>query len=162
MILIITSCSKSKKETSAIASEFYTGQFFRSIKKFAINNSFDFKILSAKYGLVSMNDLIEPYDIKLRIKSNIKSIQSKISESFSEIIQKYDKIIFIMGKVYLSVFEKFLSNKNISYFVDHRGIGGFNQIGFILEHLSVNQINNLITLNKKELTIEDLRQLEGC
>lgn len=99
----------------------YIGSFFKAQLEWAKKNFEKDKIyiLSAKYGLLKLNDFIEPYNIKMGEKGSIDLI--KISQQ----IKKYninEKIYSSAGKDY-----RFLLNKvfiNIEYPFKHlKGMG---------------------------------------
>ena len=71
-ILIITSCSKNKASRPMQAKNLYEGQFFKGVKHFSENFGFDLAILSAKYGLISSNQVIKPYNKKIQKKNEIE------------------------------------------------------------------------------------------
>jgi len=96
--LVITGCSKKKLEHKAKA-----GTFFKKSKKLAKINNFDLKILSGKYGLLDPEMVIEPYNQKIRTKSDIERIRKQVSPIIDRIKEEYDLIILIMGKTYNSI-----------------------------------------------------------
>jgi len=126
-ICIIAGCSQKKLPYKAPAIELNQGQLFRSIRKLAIKNNFDMKILSGKYGLLDPATIIEPYNQKIRSKKDILDISLKISDKINQVIKDYDKIIVIMGSDYRKVLEPFFNEKFIVVF-DKRGIGGYLQL----------------------------------
>ena len=69
-IPIIISCGSSKIETEkpVMAYSLYSGGFFKKVLKTAIHLSDSVFILSAGYGLLNLNYLILPYDIKITPK----------------------------------------------------------------------------------------------
>ena len=66
-ILILTSCSAKKKKTPERmkAIDLYNGDLFNLVKKFVKRNNFTFRIISAKYGLISPDEEIEYYNKKI-------------------------------------------------------------------------------------------------
>lgn len=123
-ICIIAGCSQKKLNYAAPAHDLNQGQLFKSIKKLAIKNNFDLKILSGKYGLLDGIEIIGPYNQKIRTKKDISEIRSKVLPTLKYIWKKYDTIIVIMGKNYRIVLEPYLDKKFIIVF-DKRGIGGY-------------------------------------
>ena len=108
-IAIISSCSLSKIETSAPikASQLYIGREFNILKRLKLNHNFDHYIISAKYGLISSEELINPYDktfLDLTLH-DIEAISSelKIREHLELIINsgKYKMIFLILGNQYM-------------------------------------------------------------
>jgi len=65
--IALVGCGKSKLDRAAPARELYTGPLFRSALSYALEpDRFDsVYILSAKYGLLYLDEKIEPYDLAL-------------------------------------------------------------------------------------------------
>jgi len=126
-ICVIAGCSHKKLSYRAPAIELNQGQLFRAIKKLAAKNKFDLKILSGKYGLLDPDQIIEPYNQKIRTKKDILDISLKIKQKIEQIIRDYEKIIVIMGNNYRKALEPFFNEKFIIIF-DKRGIGGYLQL----------------------------------
>lgn len=64
---VVISCGAAKVETlqPVQAWRLYTGGYFKTMLDLATRASADVKILSAEYGLLELNDLILPYDLKM-------------------------------------------------------------------------------------------------
>jgi cytoplasmic iron level regulating protein YaaA (DUF328/UPF0246 family) len=121
--LIITSCSKKKDQSRGEmkSAKRYCGQFFNLTQQFAYKNDYDLLIISAKYGLLRPDDMIENYDLRLNNQKEALQLRSKVIPQLKEIIKEenYDRIIIIMGKLYKKVIEDlvderfvFLESKN--------------------------------------------------
>jgi len=123
-ICIIAGCSQKKLSYAAPAAELNQGQLFRSIKKLANNFHFDLKILSGKHGILDQDEIIEPYNQKIRTKRDISDVRNKAWPKLEQIHNSYERIIIIMGSSYREVLEPFFDNKFIIIF-DKRGIGGY-------------------------------------
>lgn len=123
-IVIICSCSKQKLSNPAPAKYLYQGVLFKKIKKLAQYKKLDFRILSAKYGILNPNELIKPYDKTIKSKRDIINLRKKIMSAVKKIETDYSLIILIMGKKYRMVFEPFLNNPKYKMIYDSRGIGG--------------------------------------
>lgn len=113
-------CSKTKNNSPCTAEKMYQGELFKKSLKYCKNNYDIVFILSAKYGLLELNDFIEPYEETL----NNKTEQEK--KQWAEIIktQMKEKNIFssevdiLAGKNYY----KYLNYNNIPL-ADKKGIG---------------------------------------
>jgi hypothetical protein len=64
---IIVACGSKKLDRPASARCLYTGPYFKACLAYALTiaPAKDIFILSAKYGLIGLNDVIEPYDKRL-------------------------------------------------------------------------------------------------
>jgi hypothetical protein len=102
--LVLISCVKTKLHRSAKAEELYTSDLFRKSYQYArsLNPDMIF-ILSAKYGLLPSEKIIEPYEMTL---NSMKAADRKIwSATILEDLRKYadpnkDKFIFLCGAKY--------------------------------------------------------------
>lgn len=67
--ILITSCSATKLGEPAEAAEFYQGQLFKLVKRYAELSTprvfAAWAIVSAKHGLVMPSQVVEPYDMSL-------------------------------------------------------------------------------------------------
>lgn len=62
---LLVGCSAQKLATPAEAQDLYQGDLFRKARAYAEALGADWRILSAKYGLLHPADVIEPYDLCL-------------------------------------------------------------------------------------------------
>lgn len=62
----LVSCVKRKGPLRAPARDLYTSPLFRKMRRYAIAHSDRWFILSAKYGLVHPDAMIEPYEVTLK------------------------------------------------------------------------------------------------
>jgi hypothetical protein len=60
--IVLVSCGKRKLSKAAPAKEMYTSPRFRMARAYAERIGDDWRILSAKYGLLKPDEVIEPYD----------------------------------------------------------------------------------------------------
>ncbi|MBA7467105.1 hypothetical protein ES707_02301 [subsurface metagenome] len=137
--MIIAGCSQKKLNCAAPAIELNQGQLFRSIKKLAKAHNFDLKILSGKYGLLDSDQIISPYNQKIRTKKDVLRVRRIITPRLIEIHDYYDLIIVILGKKYLEVIEPLIDNKFLILY-DRRGIGGYLSLFSKYNKLPKNQL----------------------
>lgn len=64
---VFISCVKSKRKTKAKARDMYISPLFRYSLKYALSLTSENKIyiLSAKYGLLKLDEVINPYELTL-------------------------------------------------------------------------------------------------
>lgn len=86
---MLVPCSKSKANVSCQAKDMYTSERFKKIKTIAENCGWKWYIISAKYGLLSPYDVIEPYDMRLSCCS--VEYQQKWATDILYKLSKYDK-----------------------------------------------------------------------
>jgi hypothetical protein len=65
--IVIVACGAKKLDRPASARRLYTGSYFQACLDYALTlaKAKDVFIISAKYGLVGLNDVIEPYNKRL-------------------------------------------------------------------------------------------------
>lgn len=101
--LLIISCSKRKKPNllKAPAIELYDGPFYKILRKCAPHN-LDVLIISAKYGLINANEIIETYDLKMT-QERASELSLQIRQKLEEVLSSkhYEKIFIMLGKVYM-------------------------------------------------------------
>jgi len=91
-IILITACGKKKEKHPTIAGLLYKSPRIRYLYKKAKELKIPFYILSAKYGLVNSENVIEPYDEIMN-----KEICNKLKSQVEEILKNYDVILFYKG-----------------------------------------------------------------
>ena len=140
-ILVITSCSAKKKRISAPirAIDLYQGDFFKKVKKFALLNQFDLNIISAKYGLITSDEEISYYNVRIKNHADIQHLKPKVIPKLKNMTYNYDKILILMGIDYKKIIESAVNEKFIHFF-DKRGLGGYLSL-----------MNDLLQLNQKQL-----------
>jgi len=138
-ILVISGCSQKKLPNPAPAKDLNQGQLFRAIKKLTIQNQFGLKILSGKYGLLEPDQIIEPYNQRIKTKADIKRVREMVIPKIFHIWNHYNQIIIIMGKKYREVLIPFFDKKWIVVY-DVRGIGGYKSLVAHYLKLSTSQL----------------------
>lgn len=121
---VIIPCGNTKLGTSAPASEFYTGSMFQDALRTARKLYTDDRIyvLSAKHGLVTLDQVLEPYDLKLGDPGSIDAgVLAKQMDKFG--IE--GTVTSLMPKMYDKLFTEAAGSK---VEIDHhfegtRGIG---------------------------------------
>ena len=121
-ILVVSSCTKRKKKEKDKASEIYLGKQHLYVKKgvklLKENNNVDWYIISAKYGIINENEVIEPYDLSFNKMSrkDIRELSTGlgIEEKLSSLIKNYKLAFFILGEKYLISIEDLLDKLPIS------------------------------------------------
>ncbi len=109
-IVLVTACGNKKEREPAPAWRLYKSSRIRHLYKKSKELGIPFYILSAKYGLVFAEEVIEPYDMIMdenRCKELIEQIKLVISQ--------YNTIIFFKGgarKVYKNCLESAVNELN--------------------------------------------------
>lgn len=135
--IALISCTKLKKDFPCPAGEMYQeSQLFKKASQYISQQDYDdWFILSAKYGFLSKDKVIEPYDLTL---NNMKSIQRKewAKEVFEKLIKMNpQQIDFYAGKKYREYLIPLLEQNGIKCHVPLEGKGIGRQLGFYKEQL---------------------------
>ena len=131
----LISCVKKKLDLKSKAQDLYQSPLFKKNLAYAKQiNSDEIYILSAKYGLLKLNDMIEPYDKTLN-KMNVSEKKKWSNEVFKQ-LQNFELInstnfIFLAGENY----RKYLVEKLPHYEVPMKGLGIGKQLQFLTEKL---------------------------
>ncbi len=126
-LLIITSCSAKKKSYRTTAADLYQGQLFKMVKKLSRINEFDYRIFSAKYGLIKPDKVIKPYEKTISNKTDIIRLNNRVMPKFLDLTKQYKYILLIMGSKYREVLKE---NKldNVYYIKADKGIGDYLKV----------------------------------
>lgn len=122
--LAIIGCSKNKKKYKCQAQEMYSeSDLFNKTLKFCINRYNTIKIMSAKYGLLDLDEQIDPYDIFLKKLPKIEKsiLLNRVAEYLNA--SEYINIYFYTGKEYYKDLVHLLNNKVLFFPLDGMGIG---------------------------------------
>ena len=133
--VVMISCVSKKLDTRARAAELYTSTLFRLNLQYARTLEPDaFFILSAKHGLLALDDEIEPYDIMLnKMPSRArKAWANKVIAQLQEHSDlEHDQFIFLAGERYREYLVPHLS----SYEIPLQGLPIGKQLQFLKERL---------------------------
>jgi len=129
------SCSASKLDRPTFARNLYSpSTLFRFSLEYCLENYDKVYILSAKYGLVELDDVLEPYNLTLNKMSKFEIDNWALGVS-KQILQKVsceNELFFHCGERYRSVI-KYLDSYKINCPMKGLGIG--RQLGFYKKHL---------------------------
>jgi len=131
--IVLISCASKKKLEKAKAKDLYISLLFKLNLEYAKSLKPDkIFILSAKYGLLDLEEGIEPYDLTLnKIKDKeIKIWADKVLEQLKEKVDlKQDEIIFLAGEKY----RKYLIPEIKNYKIPLKNLGIGKQLKFLKE-----------------------------
>jgi hypothetical protein len=123
-VLVITECTKEKlgydSSVKVPAKQMYQGRLFKAVRNYCEKMGFDYVIISAKYGLLRPDDVIEGYEMVLKTKEDVERIRPQVEEKLRPLLERYDKVIVIAGKQYREVIknlwdERFIAIKSKGY-----------------------------------------------
>jgi hypothetical protein len=109
--LVIIGCGKGKRSVASPARDLYTGTYIRNAVRWSDSIGATILILSAKYGLVDADQVIEPYEASLSVPGSYGAPQVDAERSVSPAVvrrQVRDRglsgpVITLAGKAYLAM-----------------------------------------------------------
>lgn len=132
-MIVLISCLSKKLPYRAKAKDLYISTLFIYNIKYAMSLSPDMiLILSAKYGLLELNDEIDTYDETLNTKSiwEIKAWAEKVLNALRKKVDlERDGFIFLAGEKY----RKFLLPEIRNYKIPMEGLSIGRQLSFLKE-----------------------------
>jgi hypothetical protein len=110
--LLVVGCSDSKNVSPVPmkALDRYEGVNFKVIKKFnrekGLPDNMDIVIISARYGLITQDAYIEPYDVRMTRK-RAETLHPEVMNNLKDLISKkvYNEIFIVLGKDYVPAIE---------------------------------------------------------
>ena len=95
-------CSKTKSTLRLPAAALYTSPLFRKSLLAAIDCSERVYILSAKHGLLSCSDVIEPYDVTLKTmkRSERMAWGDRVGAQLDSVVRPSDTAVLLCGREY--------------------------------------------------------------
>lgn len=100
--IYLVSCASEKQDFTCRADELYTSTLFTKSAAYAKKHADRWFILSAKYGLVFPEQIINPYDVTLRKKGvNEKKLWAgRVFEELQPYLSAKDTVVFLAGQPY--------------------------------------------------------------
>lgn len=103
-MIIFISCAKQKRDSPCFAKDMYISTLFKKMYRYAKSlNPDSLYILSAKYGVLSPNDVIEPYDVTLKkLGANQKKDWARMVKAQLDArhVNYNEEAVFLRGKSY--------------------------------------------------------------
>src|SRR5262245_25278639 len=105
-MMVIVACGAKKLDRAARARDLYLGSYFRACLAYAlaIAPAKDIFVLSAKYGLIGINDQIEPYDLKMGEPGSVTVSALSDQAGFAGLFD--EEVTVLGGKSYVRVCRK--------------------------------------------------------
>jgi cytoplasmic iron level regulating protein YaaA (DUF328/UPF0246 family) len=129
--VVLLSCVSKKLARKARAQDLYTSTLFKFNLAYAKTlKPRDIFILSAKYGLIALNDEIEPYDQTLNAmpEREKKAWADRVAQQLrTHINMRDDEVVFLAGENYRKYLLAHLSHVTVPM----RGLGIGKQLQFL-------------------------------
>jgi len=100
----LVACTSRKSDQPAAAEFIYRSPLFSAARSYAEKRADQWFILSAKHGLLSPNDVIEPYNESLLSQSDVQRQEwaERVDHAFDVRVPAGGRVIFLAGSAYRS------------------------------------------------------------
>lgn len=134
-IVCLVSCVGKKTERPNPAERLYQSTWFNKAKEYAETASGEWGILSAKHGLVSPTDIIEPYDETLNNMpaADRKEWSRSVAKAIKDHYRSNTKIVVLAGKKYREYLLPLLHDDGYEVEVPMEGLGIGEQLGWLTD-----------------------------
>lgn len=144
-MIVFIGCGKKKNTHTCEAKDMYLGSYFSTCLEYAktLTNEENIYILSAKYGVLKLNDIISPYDVTLNkaTKKEYEVWKNKVLNQLKELNITSDiPVTFLCGKNYYKELLSYFKDINIPL-KDFIGMG--YQISFMKKELNKDKPNRI-------------------
>ena len=123
--IVIIPCGGAKLEKPASARNLYIGSMFRDQLNTALTMTTpeNIRILSAKHGLIALDTIVEPYDLKMGQKTSVTS--ETLAHQLDEMLPKNETYIIdaLLPKKYAAALEDATTDWITNHFDGCAGIG---------------------------------------
>lgn len=128
--LILIACGASKRAQPSPAAELYTGSLFRSSLQWARSVAPDdrIRIISAKHGLVALNQVLMPYDVRLGQADSMSADGVHVQATDQGLLNE-PNVIVVGGKDYVRFARRVWPHASAPFAPDGGLIQGRSSLG---------------------------------
>ncbi|MFZ1743379.1 MAG: DUF6884 domain-containing protein [Pontixanthobacter sp.] len=129
----LVSCVKQKRNAAAPARDLYLSQLFRGLRQYAETHADVWYILSAEYGILRPEQVVEPYERTLNTmpKQERLTWAEKVQQQLLGLLPSDAEVILLAGQRYRVDIEPFLRKRGHAVSIPLEGL----QIGKQLQRL---------------------------
>ena len=131
--LFLVSCVKTKLSRPAKAKDLYISDWFRKARACVEREGGAWRILSAKYGLVHPEDVIQPYEktlITMQVTER-RTWADNVLKALEHCLGDADAVVFFAGERYREFLEPWLRSRCIGFDVPMRGLSQGRQLAYL-------------------------------
>jgi hypothetical protein len=134
--IALVSCVKTKRSNSAEARELYISPLFRGLREYAESTTDAWYILSAKYGLLTPDTIIEPYEMTLNAmrRPERDAWARRVEAQLAEVIPAEAEVTLLAGSRYREALEPFLRARGNPVVVPLEGLPMGRQLAWLARH----------------------------
>ena len=133
----LVSCVKKKRPKCSRAKDLYVSDWFIKARRFVESTGCPWRILSAKYGLVSLEQVIAPYEKTLKAMPAperlqwAKNVEAQIAKSLPDV----ERVVFLAGQPYREYLAARLERRGIDVEVPMEGLRMGEQLSWLGRHV---------------------------
>jgi hypothetical protein len=122
--IALISCTKTKRALPSPAALLYTSTLFNKSLLYALSIARRTYILSAKHGLLNLDDVIDPYDLSIKNLSTRERVEwaSKVGNRLQQVIKTNDKVHLLAGREYYNPLTEHLKRTRCSVLSPLQGL----------------------------------------
>jgi len=135
--IALVTCVSSKHNSPMPAGELYCSELFRKMSAYTKNNSDEWYILSAKYGLLSPKTVIASYEKTLNRMSTIERREwsRKVLNDLKQVLSPGDQVIILAGIRYREHLMEPIRKMGCKVSVPMEGLRFGEQLSWLNSHL---------------------------
>ena len=143
---VLISCSKSKGSHPDLARNIYDSPMFGKSMMVAEGWGAPFSILSAKYGLLDPNKVIEPYDLTLKGQSKQFKAEwaARVDDQLRKSIDPNKRLIVLAGDDYYAPLIDASAAQPLNFSAPMRGLSLGNRLVFLNQCIRIYKRRNAI------------------
>ena len=134
--IALVSCVAQKLDRPARARDLYISTLFRSLRRYAEAHADAWFILSAKYGLVDPNEVIEPYELTFNTMGTQarRAWAARVREALTPKLPPGCAVILLAGQRYREYIEPWLCDRGHSVSIPLEGLPIGRQLQWLKQH----------------------------
>ena len=135
--LWLVSCVKTKRSSPCRAEDLYNSAWFVKARAYAERQDCPWRILSAKYGLVRPETVIEPYEKTLNTMRDAERREwaERVLTQLEPELAGLDAVVFLAGQSYREFLEGPLRNRGLDVRVPMEGLSQGRQLSWLNDQL---------------------------
>ena len=122
--MALVSCVKAKRTSAARAKDLYTSPFFRALRAYAEAHADTWYVLSAKYGLLDSEQVVDPYELTLNTMPKRQRVAwaERVQDQLLKVLPKGAEVIVLAGSRYRADLVPWLEGRGFSVKVPLKGL----------------------------------------
>ena len=135
-IICLVSCVWPKRATAALAKDLYRSAWFLKARACAESAGSYWFILSAKYGLVHPDEMIEPYEMTLDTMgvAERRNWSRRVQQQMDERMPDASLIVVLAGQRYREFLMDYLVGRAVTVHVPMAGMRNGQQLSWLGKH----------------------------